>query len=943
MNEPSSNHRPGYARPQDAFACGHEQGCRRGPTSSGGCCAENECAPVQIDGRWVCKRSIARGGPCTHGPGAHGECGMPGRPCQPRASLRIKRKRIALLSLGVTLAIVSVLLGSSYNGALLAPGPLCSAHANVLKEHTGLDRCARCHTLADQGPGTWIAALFSREGVGAVNSEKCLACHDATLPRLAARNPHNLPSSQLEALTTAHQSRQNGMGETVVSRMATTLVAGDMSQVECATCHREHQSDLELAHLTDQQCQVCHVQTFHSFEVDHPEFVTFPTQFERHVAFDHRSHESKHFREKGIAYSCDMCHVEEPTRQAMRLRPFDEACAQCHQSTIDVASMDGLELLRLPGIDASVLRASGLEPGDWPVELSTGFDGQLSPLTLALLHGDAKARRAIATLGGSVDFTMLDDSNADELAAAHDIVWALKRLIWDLASGDQAAIEERLELSGAGDGVARRQWVAMLPGSQLEELAAVWLPDLEFELKQIESLPEAASSASGEANVPGSSQESSEPATSTVPSINSQVPAEPIAANLFPGTMSLSEQQLLAENPLRAMRVNGSAPAVADAPADTSSEAGVVVAPPQTDVAIAPNSASSDAAALEPAVPSELGLETPDVPATPASPSDTENLANVAPERQLLAPAANPAGELLAANPLRELLGVAAGGAASGSPVQEAPAGEGSQTESPLAGNPLGPLETPTLTEQEAPSESMETTETPVELNETEQMAEAQAESSLNREDGQVLPWRFTPERKVGWVRSDRSWTLVYYPQAHADGVLARSIEIVAGASWELDSPQDLAVSGDGLLNQLVAWRQAAEESSHAAGIRAFAESMSSPTAVGACTKCHQMPGADAARPMQWRGYRRDVNRSQFTRFSHAPHVTQTELRDCRSCHSLETDGVMQTVSTGGGTGMSEFHAMTRQDCANCHRSGRASNSCTTCHSYHVDLPTLGH
>lgn len=942
MQEPSK-HVPGYARPQDSYSCGHEQGCRRGPTATGNCCAEDECRPVQIDGRWVCRRSMARGGVCECGPGPNGECGMPARGCQPRASLRIKRSRVALLSVGVLLAIVSVLLGSSYNGAFLAPGPLCTAHANVLKDETGLDRCARCHALGDRGAGTWIAAIFSRDAIGSVNSEKCLACHDATLPRMAARNPHNLPQTQLEALTANHQGRESGSDRSLLGRMATTLVSGTMSEVECATCHREHQSAAELSSLTDQQCQVCHVQTFHSFEVDHPEFTSFPTRFDRHVSYDHRSHEEKHFREKGVAYSCGLCHVEDPTRQAMRLKPFEQACGQCHEQTIQVASMSGLELLRLPAIDSNLLRQAGFEPGDWPQEISTGFDGELSPATLALLHGDDRVRRAIAKLGGSVDFTLLDDSDTEQLQAANEIVWGLKRLIWELSTRDSAAIEKRLELAGAGDRVAIRQWVAMLPSTQLEELAAVWLPDLEFELKQIETLREDWSASVPSENrgslaiVSGSNVDLGGHEAAAVPELQATLEATGAtwSSSLDAFAAAWLEQERLAENPLASLRQDqvANGPAAAEVretevaePAIASNEAGPESVSEIASGAGQPAETTTGSALPGPASPDASRV---DSPAAPVGPNSTV---------PRVAPAANASGELLAANPLRELLGASSmGSSASVAPVLPDAAEPGEQG----SGTATAPSQQETPGEQIVEVEQERT----IELDAEEREHEEAMSLAIDREDGQILPWRFTPELKVGWVRNDSTWTLVYYPQGHADGVMAGLIEVIAGASWELESSDLASARATPLLaeergvGQVVSWRAASMGLSEDAGVAALAQALSSPSATGACTKCHVLPGSDETRPMQWRGYRREVNRSQFTRFSHGAHLTQLELRDCRTCHELKEPEA--TAVSHRST--SEFRGMTRVECASCHRSGRAANQCTTCHAYHVDIPTLGH
>ncbi|MEZ6106044.1 MAG: hypothetical protein R3B96_08030 [Pirellulaceae bacterium] len=753
------------------------------------------------------------------------------------------------------------------------------------------------------------------------------------MPRLASRNPHNLPDVELAALT--ERQRQGGAADTptLVGRLATSLVSQPIHAVECVTCHREHRSGESLSSITNQQCQVCHANTFHSFEIDHPEFTSLAIPVERRIAFSHQAHELKHFAEKGAAYSCQQCHEAEPTRQAMRLKPFEQACADCHQSTIDVASLDGWRFLSLPGIDINAMQSAGLDGGDWPTEMSDLFDGELSATTLLLLSGDPAALAAIESLGGEVDFSMLDDGDPSELAAANEIVWGLKRLIWELASGDEVALGARLERAGARDSLERRVWLAKLPSSQLEELAAVWLPDLEFELKQIERTPSGIARTNRPVIAPANDSSISAPHVAS-PSPNAVLPVR--AVSLAIG----ADQELLAENPLRGLRE----PAV---------EAPMREAADGESQRIEPEEPRNE----EPA-PSVTPSPT-ELPAEPARGGGTRGSEIMPAARRF--PLANPAGQPLADNPLKELLPRDPLASNDANSTTQSPA---NVPDSNTTDSSFEPRESePTTVSGASGNDSAGTTDTDSSSMlgaDEEEGGDTNISGQLAREDGQVLPWRFTPERRVGWVRDDERWTLTYYPAGHDDAVLTALYSFVIGAGqgprdprasldvaqvWKLD---DATLDSDPLIVQLVAWQEAEEQqrSLPVGSLARLAAELAEPVAVGACAKCHAVTTVDHHSQVAWHGYRRDVNHSRFTRFSHGPHLTHADLRDCRTCHALNHAATAMDANTVGAerpdTHRSEFLALTRQDCAKCHRSGVASNDCTTCHQYHVGIPLIG-
>ena len=112
------------------------------------------------------------------------------------------------------------------------------------------------------------------------------------------------------------------------------------------------------------------------------------------------------------------------------------------------------------------------------------------------------------------------------------------------------------------------------------------------------------------------------------------------------------------------------------------------------------------------------------------------------------------------------------------------------------------------------------------------------------------------------------------------------------------------------------------------------------PTGPGMCGSCHSLDRLeDGSWKVHWLAKRPQTELSSFSFFSHAPHELQAELADCSACHRiLDSAPVMETYASSNASNFSAgFHAVTRQDCAECHRPDAAGDHCTQCHHYHVD------
>ncbi|MEM9645351.1 MAG: hypothetical protein AAF989_10180, partial [Planctomycetota bacterium] len=169
-----------------------------------------------------------------------------------------------------------------------------------------------------------------------------------------------------------------------------------------------------------------------------------------------------------------------------------------------------------------------------------------------------------------------------------------------------------------------------------------------------------------------------------------------------------------------------------------------------------------------------------------------------------------------------------------------------------------------------------------------------------------------------GWYRDDLRLKLAYRGRGHKDPKLRAFVEMVG----DLASDDPMAIM------------------------------LQSHHVVKACTSCHPgvgVPGQQAAWSEQAIFDRQEGNlfsgfERSFTRFSHKPHLNISTLSDCTACHQTKT--LLATTVEGGAVVLSDdhgFEAVTRDQCASCHRKGATSESCTLCHRYHIDIDPWRH
>lgn len=163
-----------------------------------------------------------------------------------------------------------------------------------------------------------------------------------------------------------------------------------------------------------------------------------------------------------------------------------------------------------------------------------------------------------------------------------------------------------------------------------------------------------------------------------------------------------------------------------------------------------------------------------------------------------------------------------------------------------------------------------------------------------------------------GWYVDDSRMAISYRGHGHADPVIQAAIELAAGLSPDNSIRRDLLGSGPAL----------------------------------ACIECH--PGANNVGAVIWKpSLTTRRSGSQFTKFSHSPHMNLPVLADCKHCHQVK-DAVggdeahqMTTVSMSDllnpVASPHDFGPITRHACASCHTANAAGDACIKCHVYHTE------
>jgi predicted CXXCH cytochrome family protein len=200
-------------------------------------------------------------------------------------------------------------------------------------------------------------------------------------------------------------------------------------------------------------------------------------------------------------------------------------------------------------------------------------------------------------------------------------------------------------------------------------------------------------------------------------------------------------------------------------------------------------------------------------------------------------------------------------------------------------------------------------------------------------EDSQVS--RFKDSRTFdqlafgGWMIDRQRMAIVYVPNGHADQWLSRWIELEEMRPKSANPKIGIALQCRQChsLNSI----ESPASNSPAAALPVPQDPKSWSVAF---RQTNQTPKMDldfaGENNLCWRAKRRSATLRQITKFDHTPHLTLPSISDCRSCHQL--------TSTSMHSANQEFSPMKKSQCASCHQSNAAGDSCTQCHNYHVGI-----
>ena len=365
-----------------------------------------------------------------------------------------------------TLGMLLVLALGPWKREFLSPGLLSASHG------INDQNCSACHADAHNkqvmlDSSTVASTLLQSD------SERCLNCHHILqFPNLA----HNLPLEFLRQVSAVAVQGQENKDRTPIRMWAARQLTGNdnsaWQSIACSTCHNEHRGrSFDITFMDNTRCQTCHQQQFASFANGHPEFTSgYPFVKRSSIAFNHVTHLRLYFRQDKYAETspadCTTCHIPDGAGRRMQTLGFDTSCASCHHHADEIhgagLSEPSIAFLRLPSVAITTLEQHDIWIGDnpWPAD---AFDdeNEMTSFMILLLEVDKEVAADLNTLRAS-GASLADLSSADKqtVEAAGRLVWAIKRLLYELIQGGQPALEARLTRA-LGDKVSARQLAAM--------------------------------------------------------------------------------------------------------------------------------------------------------------------------------------------------------------------------------------------------------------------------------------------------------------------------------------------------------------------------------------------------------------------------------------------------------------------------------------------------
>ena len=838
---------------------------------------------------------------CANGPSRNGKCPL-AEACQPKRTWFGRRRIGIFATLAAAVFVLAYALRPSVAPTVFKPGELTTPHSQILAGQLTSARCAACHQSASISPLEWFNSDHeAHRDVG--QTDRCLDCHHRTIKPDVAKMAHNLPTqvradiqSRIRLTSaTSEQSWHDMLPEPSV----------DQNNVECAACHREHRGpNADLLAISDHQCQTCHENRFGSFATSHPDWTQWPYGRGGDIAFNHSTHLTKHFPStlngsKPAEFRCNQCHKLDEHGELSRSVNYETGCKSCHDEAIRVESAKGFDLVALPTIPEEL----AAEIGDWP-ENATGFlEGDTTPFVSLLLRGTTPSLTRADTKG----LAQLDTESKADAQYVLEVAKQHRDLLTSLATLGQPEFERRGAKSGLTPTTIRNLF-GTLPPQLLSDSLRTWF-------KGDNGSPLAKSD-----NLRVTEERGMVRQVDFTDEVQASGP-QPEPSLLLP--LSSSEEILLGpriaqrpDRPLRKSRSTslgyaddaallGQAPKFSLKGTISNSQSKNVIESNRVNTLsknrvdiIAPERGKNTKSDLSNSGDSLSNSLQPKAMISPEK-VDGDEMEDSLAESTLVDDAI--ASDALTDEPLTDDL-------LTNESLSSDPLADDSLMDDPLAEDPLAgdPLTDDPLAEDPLMDDPL--SEDPLADDPLGQPGLKQAPNSTPKrfEAGELIP-------QGGWYRDDLRLAISYRGGGHSDPVLRAAVELL----WQL--PAHDPVRSKLLSNQ----------------------------ALSSCMTCHTN---GPKRATDWKPATLLGDKSEFTKFSHGPHMNIAKLSDCRQCHQVRTSPnakedpislvayLQPTSETTSETipNHEEFLPLNRQACASCHTAKAAGDSCTKCHRYHI-------
>jgi len=330
----------------------------------------------------------------------------------------------ALVGVGILVVLIGFTLGSSF----IKPGPLSTPHAQILSGSMDAKSCAACHPGANSSLMSWF--MTGHDAHEPMQTDRCMDCHHARLPRQYARMAHNLSPNQLQAATA------NAQPVNAVSwKQWLPKPAFAQNDVACSVCHQEHAgADANLSVMTSEQCQTCHQSRFDSFATDHPGWDRWPYESDGIVEFNHQTHSRRHHpgtidaSGNPATFDCQQCHPKTEDQNFAIVSSYEIACATCHDAALRQQTSERMDLFVVPSLGQPDLAVVGR----WPPSATGFFDGDVGPLARFLMRDDAVLSDAIESLDGG-KLSRVNPASESDRRAAQEIAVGIRDRIRSMA------------------------------------------------------------------------------------------------------------------------------------------------------------------------------------------------------------------------------------------------------------------------------------------------------------------------------------------------------------------------------------------------------------------------------------------------------------------------------------------------------------------------------